>query len=137
MTKDSKQDTSNLLSDAIGGLAGIAAGAAAALGVTPAAIGAAVEETLLHTVTDDDTLTYWRDNFITRDYVDASSRFEDYAPAYRYGIRAVEAFGELPYETVEPQLKAYWEQQTQPLPWEKASFAIKDAYLRQYQHNIE
>ena len=123
-------------------LGGAAAGAAAGTVVGPvgtvigAAVGAivggyagkGVAEAIDPTVED----AYWRENFKTRPYADAGSSFEQYEPAYRYGV---DSFGRYPgrsFEAAEPDLSGDWERVrgTSNLDWERAKHATRDAWNR-------
>lgn len=123
-------------------LGGAAAGAAAGTVVGPvgtvigAAVGAIVggyagksaAEAADPTVED----TYWRDNFKTRPYAEAGSSFEQYEPAYRYGV---DSFGRYPgrsFEATESDLAGDWDRVRggSSLTWDRARHATRDAWDR-------
>ena len=123
-------------------LGGAAAGAAAGTVVGPvgtvigAAVGAIVGGYAGKGVAEavDPTLedTYWRNNFKTRPYAEAGSSFEQYEPAYRYGV---DSFGRYPgrsFEAAEPNLAGDWERArgNSSLNWERAKHATRDAWNR-------
>lgn len=113
-----------------GALAGAAAGAVA--GPIGAAVGAvvggvggglagkAVGEKMDPTV----EIGYWRDNFATRSYA-SGARFEDYEPAYRYGI---DRSTERTFDAAEADLERGWRHDA--LSWDRARPAVRDAYER-------
>ncbi|MEO8135967.1 MAG: hypothetical protein ABI831_18570 [Betaproteobacteria bacterium] len=129
-----------------GGAAGIAgaaaAGAAAGTVVGPvgtvigAAIGAVagglmgkgVAEMIDPTAED----MYWRDNYSTRPYVTPGSTYDDYGPAYRYGVDSVGKYDGRSFDDVEPQLRDNWNSAkgTSKLEWERAKMATKDSWHR-------
>jgi hypothetical protein len=123
-------------------LGGVAAGAAAGSVAGPvgtvvgAAVGAvvgglagkAVAEGIDPTVED----AYWRENYTTRDYVGPGASYDDYGPAYGYGV---EQFGRYPgrrFEDVEADLARDWETRrgSSSLDWERAKHATRDAWQR-------
>jgi hypothetical protein len=130
---------------AIGGAAA-AAGTAAATGaaagtvagpvgtVVGAAIGAvvgglagkAVAEKIDPTAED----TYWRENYSTRPYVAAGSGYDDYGPAYRYGVESYGMHDGRSFDEVEPELSSGWDRArgTSGLDWNDAKHASRDAW---------
>lgn len=123
-------------------LGGAAAGVAAGSVVGPvgtvigAAIGAIVGGLAGKGVAElvDPTFeeNYWRDQFSSRPYAPAGSTFEQYQPAYRFGI---DGFGRYPgrsFEEVEPELSLGWREArgSSTLEWEHARHASRDAWNR-------
>ena len=123
-------------------LGGVAAGAGAGsiLGPVGAVIGAAVgavigglagkgvAESIDPTLED----AHWRDNFTDRPYVEAGSSYDDYGPAYGYGV---DAYGKNPgrsFEEIEPNLSRDWgtTRGTSSLNWDRAKDATRDALNR-------
>jgi len=79
-------------------------------------------------------LDYWRENYATRDYVDPARAFDDYAPAYEYGVsryRANESF-----DALEPDLAGEWDsvRGNSDLEWNDARPAVQDAWTRLGRH---
>jgi len=131
---------------AAGGLAGgIAAGAAtgAATGtaagplgtIAGAAVGAvlgglagkAVAEGIDPTAED----AYWRENYKTRPYVSGEA-YDEFAPAYRYGVSSYSAYPGRTFDDIEPDLRRDWTQArgTSSLEWDRAKLAAKDSWQR-------
>ena len=103
----------------VGALAGAAVGALAGRGVGEAA----------DPVAED---TYWRDNYSTRPYVDSSLGYDEYAPAYRYGVDAYNRHRDRSYEDVESDLGRDWTgaRGRSSLEWDRAKHATRDAWQR-------
>jgi hypothetical protein len=76
--------------------------------------------------------TYWRDNFRDRPYVKASDSYEDFAPAYAYGIDSYGRHEGRRFEDVESDLSQDWEKfkGKSRLGWERAKNAVRDAWDR-------
>ena len=123
----------------VGGVAGGAAAGAAVGGMTGpvgaaigAAVGAAVGAIAGRRKADPAVEeAYWRDNYSTRPYV-AGGTYEDYGPAYRYGVDAYSRYPDRSYEDVEPELSRDWQSArgTSSLEWERAKHATRDAWHR-------
>ena len=73
---------------------------------------------------------YWRENYASRDYVSADRSYDDYGPAYGYGVSRYE--GDRSFEDVEPELAEGWmgARGTSSLGWGEASYAARDAWDR-------
>ena len=80
----------------VGTAVGIAAGA-----VIGGLAGKGVAEKIDPTVED----AYWRENYRTRDYVDKSSDYDAYAPAYRTGYQGYSKYRGRRFEDVESDLQ--------------------------------
>ncbi len=74
---------------------------------------------------------HWRKNFTSRPYIERGASFDDYGPAYGYGVRA---FGEHrgSFDEAEPSLSRNWHaaRGTSSLSWERAKDATRDAWNR-------
>jgi hypothetical protein len=108
-------------------LGGAAAGAAAGTVAGPLG-GKGVAEALDPTVED----AYWRENYEDRPYVVEGTSYDDYGPAYRYGM---ESFGQYPgrsFDEVESDLSRDWQNRrsTSSLEWNSAKDATRDAWQR-------
>jgi hypothetical protein len=119
---------------------GMAAGAAVgtvagplgtALGAVVGAVvgglaGKGVAESIDPTIED----AYWRENFAERDYVTPGASWDDYGPAYGYGVHLYD--GDRSFEDVEPELAEGWAgaRGTSTLGWGDASPAARDAWTR-------
>ena len=99
----------------VGGVAGGLGGKAVAESVDPTAENA-----------------YWEQNYRDRDYVDRSSTYEDYGPAYRYGWESRTRHPDRNFDDVETNLASGWEKAKAKsrLNWEKAKQASRDAWNR-------
>jgi hypothetical protein len=128
----------------VGAVAGaVAAGAAAgtmAAGPIGTAVGAAVgavaggligkgvAEMVDPTVEDQ----YWRDNFTSRPYVGSDATYDDYGPAYRYGVDAAMRSPGRRWDDVDAELGTNWPSTrgTSRLEWDRAKHATRDAWQR-------
>jgi len=124
-----------------GGVAGGAAAGAAAGGMTGpvgAAVGAAVGAVAgaaagrmakADPAAED---AYWRDNYTGRPYVASGSSYDEYAPAYRYGVDAYSRYPGRSFDDVEPELGRGWgaSRGRSALEWERAKHATRDAWQR-------
>ena len=125
-----------------GGVAGGAAAGAAVGGMTGpvgAAVGAAVGAVAgalagrrMAKIDPDAEDTYWRDNYAGRSYVTGGSSYDDYAPAYRYGVDSYSRYPDRKFEDVEPELGRDWgtARGRSSLEWERAKHASRDAWQR-------
>jgi hypothetical protein len=73
---------------------------------------------------------HWLANHATRPYVDAGEDFEDYAPAYLYGVFSYHSNPERHFDASEAELSSGWESARgdSPLDWPKAKPAIREAW---------
>jgi hypothetical protein len=83
--------------------------------------------TAARTTYDDAT---WRATHATREYVVPGLAYEDYAPAYRYGVLVKDKHGNKEFAEVEPMLAAEWAgmRGASPLDWPQARPAVQEAY---------
>lgn len=102
----------------VGAAVGAVVGAVAGKGIAKAADPVAEE-------------AYWRDNYSTRPYASGGS-FDDYGPAYRYGVDSYSKYQGRPYDEVEPELSRDWgtARGNSSLEWERAKHATRDAWHR-------
>lgn len=127
----------------VGGVAGGVAGGAAAgamvggmTGPVGAAVGAAIGAAAgaiagrrkADPVAED---KYWRDNYASRPYV-AGGSYDDYGPAYSYGVDAYSRYPDRSYDDVEADLGRDWNSARgkSSLEWERAKHATRDAWHR-------
>ena len=128
---------------AAGGIAGAVAAGAAVGGMTGpvgAVVGAAVGAVaggLIGRQTGkpvDPTAedTYWRDNYSSRPYVGSDSRYDDFGPAYRYGVDAYTRNPGRRFEDLDDDLSSGWSSArgTSTLDWANAKHATRDAWQR-------
>ena len=73
---------------------------------------------------------YWRDNFSNRPYVESNSTYDDYGPAYGYGVNSFGKHKGRSFDEAEPELSRDWESArgTSNLTWDKAKNASRDAW---------
>lgn len=121
---------------------GMAAGAAAGTVAGPvgtvigAAVGAVVGGLAGKGIAEsiDPTLeeAYWREEYVNRPYVTKGANFDDYGPAYRYGLEGYSKYPGRKFEDVEADLSRDWQRAKgkSTLAWESAKHATKDAWRR-------
>jgi len=121
---------------------GMAAGAAVGTVAGPvgtavgAAVGAVLGGLAGKSVAElvDPTLedAYWRDNYAQRPYVDTGASYDDYGPAYRYGVDAYTRRDGRSFDEAETDLAAGWTsaRRTSQLDWDIARPAARDAWQR-------
>ncbi len=84
-----------------------------------------------HGYNDND---YWRSNFSSRPYYQQGDRYEAYEPAYRLGYDGYSQYQGTgrTFDQVEPELHRDYERRHggAGLAWEKAKFAVQDAWNR-------
>jgi hypothetical protein len=75
---------------------------------------------------------YWRKNYAGRPYVVPGATFNEYRPAFRYGVDAHRRFAGLPFDEAEPELMREWDRVkgTSSLTWGDARLAAHDAWQR-------
>lgn len=75
---------------------------------------------------------YWRDNYIRRPYILGGSTYEDYGPAYRYGVESYLRWPDRSFEEVEADLGSGWADTRgrSSLKWRDAKLASYDAWQR-------
>jgi hypothetical protein len=123
-------------------LGGAAAGAAAGTVVGPvgtivgAAVGAVVGGLAGKGVAEaiDPTRedAYWRTNFSGRPYVERGSSYDDYGPAYGFGVDAFSRYPGRSFDEIEPDLSQRWATGSgaSTLRWNGARDAARDAWNR-------
>jgi hypothetical protein len=77
-------------------------------------------------------LAYWRENYRTRPYAEESIGFEEYEPAYRYGLASCAKYPGCRFGDIEPELSRDWNvsRGSSTLPWDRARCAVYDAWDR-------
>ena len=75
---------------------------------------------------------YWREQYKTRPYYDASTSYDEFAPAYRYGWESRANYPGKGFSEVDSDLERGWEARKAPsrLGWVKAKGASRDAWER-------
>lgn len=104
---------------AVGAVAGAVAGALAGKGVAAA----------IDPVGED---TYWRDNYTSRPYITSQDTYDDYGPAYKYGVDAYSRYPDRAFDDVESDLSRDWRNARgrSSLEWDRARHATRDAWQR-------
>jgi hypothetical protein len=76
--------------------------------------------------------THWSANYATRAYVDEGELYEDYAPAYRYGVVWYQSNPARDFDDCEADLASGWDSARagSPLDWPKAKPAVREAWYR-------
>lgn len=75
---------------------------------------------------------YWRDAYTARPYVGDGASFDDYGPAYRYGVESYPVYYGRAYDDVEADLERGWDRArgTSRLEWDRAKHATRDSWER-------
>lgn len=76
--------------------------------------------------------TYWRDNYSSRPYVKEGRPFDDYRPAYNYGVKSYAENADMTFDQAEPELMLGWDdvRGDSDIPWETAREASRDSWTR-------
>ncbi|NRF67079.1 hypothetical protein HLB44_08810 [Aquincola sp. S2] len=104
---------------AVGAAAGAIAGGLMGLGAGKALNPTAEEE-------------YWRENYSSRPYVTSGSTFDEYGPAYRYGVDAYGRYPGRDFDDLDADLGRDWNnvRGSSNLEWAHAKHATRDAWQR-------
>jgi hypothetical protein len=107
----------------VGTVIGAAAGA-----IAGGLAGKGIAEKIDPTVED----AYWRDNYRGRPYVTEEARYEDYGPAYRYGVESYPRHAGRSFDDVETELARDWggARGMSRLEWDDARHPTRDAWQR-------
>ena len=75
---------------------------------------------------------YWRENYVSRPYVTKGATFDDYGPAYQYGVDNYSKYPGKKFDQVESELSRDWQRAKgkSSLTWEHAKHAAKDSWQR-------
>ena len=75
---------------------------------------------------------YWRENYVGRPYVSKGSTFDDYGPAYMYGVDNYSKYHGKTFDEVESDLGRDWQRAKgkSRLAWDEAKYATKDSWQR-------
>ena len=119
---------------AAGALAGTAAGPVGTVvgAVVGAVAGGLAGKGIAEMIDPTAEEAYWRENFSSRPYVAQGSTYDDYGPAYRYGVDAYGRHEGQSFEKAEPELVRDWQRAkgTSSLTWANAKHATRDAWQR-------
>jgi hypothetical protein len=107
----------------VGTVAGAAVGA-----VAGALAGKGIAEKIDPTIEE----AYWRENYVNRTYVTSGSTFDDYGPAYVYGVENHAKHPGKTFDDVEARMSQEWQRAKgkSSLTWEKAKHAARDSWQR-------
>jgi len=121
-----------------GATAGAIAGAMA--GPVGAAVGAAVGavaagfagNSISEAIDVEAEEAYWRDNYNQRPYVEPGQDFNDYGPAYGYGVDVYALHQGRSFDEAEADLSRGWDSSrgASSLGWDRARHATRDAWER-------
>jgi hypothetical protein len=75
---------------------------------------------------------YWSENYKGREYVEPGSSFDDYGPAYGYGVNARDQYPGRNFDDVESEMSSQWatSRGASTLNWDRARHAARDAWNR-------
>lgn len=75
---------------------------------------------------------YWRETYSSRPYVTNGASFDDYGPAYMYGVDNYARYAGRSFDEVEPELGREWQRAKgkSSLTWENARHATRDSWQR-------
>ncbi len=121
---------------------GVAAGAVAGSVVGPvgtvvgAAVGAIIGglagKGVAEAIDPTSEAAYWRENFKNRPYAENATSFDDYGPAYGYGVSSYVKYPGRSFDDVETDLSRDWDgaRGASKLQWIQARNATRDAWER-------
>jgi len=115
---------------ATGFLAGpVGAAVAAAVGAVMGGLAGKDVAELIDPARED---AYWRQNFSHRPYVERGANFEDYGPAYGFGVHSLGQYPGRAYDDMEPEMSRNWaaHRGASSLEWDAARHAVRDAWHR-------
>ncbi|MES2991671.1 MAG: hypothetical protein V4844_09635 [Pseudomonadota bacterium] len=75
---------------------------------------------------------YWRENYADRPYVNSGDSYDDYGPAYGYGVSSYQRLAGSSFDEAEPDLARGWNDArgSSSLEWDRAKGAARDAWTR-------
>jgi len=75
---------------------------------------------------------YWRDSYSTRPYVTPGATYDDYGPAYRYGVDSYDRYAGRRFDEIETDLGRDWDRAKgkSKLAWDNAKHATRDSWQR-------
>ncbi|WP_273601230.1 hypothetical protein [Roseateles albus] len=75
---------------------------------------------------------YWRENYANSSYVQQGSNFDDYGPAYGFGVQAFGRYPGQSFDEAEPSLAGEWPDSrgASKLSWDQARHAVRAAWHR-------
>jgi len=119
---------------AAGALAGTAAGPVGTLvgGIVGALAGGLAGKGIAEMIDPTAEEAYWRENYASRPYVSQGATYDDYGPAYRYGVDSYGRYEGRTFEKAESELMRDWHgaRGNSSLTWDNAKHATRDAWQR-------
>lgn len=111
----------------VAGPVGTAVGAAVGA-IVGGLAGKGVAEMIDPTVED----AYWRGNYADRPYVTKGATYDDYGPAYRYGVDSYSRANGASFDDADADLARDWDNVKggSSLSWDQARNAAKDSWQR-------
>jgi hypothetical protein len=75
---------------------------------------------------------YWRRNYSSRPYVGKDASYDDYGPAYRYGVDSYSRFDGASFDAADSDLARDWDNARggSSLSWDQARNAARDSWQR-------
>jgi hypothetical protein len=75
---------------------------------------------------------YWHSNYASRPYVNRDYTYDDYGPAYRYGVDYYRSNPDRTFDESEAEMRNEWEHHKgrSRLSWEDARHATRDSWQR-------
>ena len=75
---------------------------------------------------------YWQDEFGSRPYVPQGASYDDYGPAYRYGVETYPKYRDRSFDDIDSELESGWDRArgASRLTWNEARYAAKDSVER-------
>ena len=118
---------------AAGALAGTTAGPVGTIvgAVAGAVIGGLAGKGVAEAIDPVAEDAYWRENYSSRPYV-AGGSYDDYGPAYRYGVDNYGRYQGRRFDDVEAELSRDWRRAkgSSKLTWDNAKHATRDSWER-------
>ena len=119
---------------AAGALAGTVAGPVGTVvgAVAGAVVGGLAGNAIATSIDPTAEEAYWRENYSSRPYVTKGATYDEYGPAYRYGVDTYGRYEGRSFDQAEPELMSEWDRAkgTSRLTWENAKHATRDAWQR-------
>jgi hypothetical protein len=114
----------------VGGMTGPVGAAVGA--VAGAVVGAVAGKKVADAIDPGVEDAYWKENYASRPYVASGATYDDYGPAYSYGVATYSRYQDRAFEDVEPELGRDWERSRgrSSLQWDSARHATRDAWQR-------
>ena len=75
---------------------------------------------------------YWQENYRTQPYIRSEFTYDDYGPAYMYGVENYPRYHGRSWDDVEPEMGRDWQRAKgkSRLAWEDARHATRDSFQR-------